>query len=1109
MSESRPDPSLVEELIADVLLRLQSGEDALDAVCSGQPDEVIEAVQQGLSDLEAMGLLPVTPPSGGESSPPRIGRYPIHGELGRGGLGVVYLGFDPRLGRWLAIKRLPDSLSSNPEARHRFEREAKLLAALDHPHIGTIHSIEDDEDGPYLTLALAEGETLADRLATGPLEIELAVSVLRQIASALEAAHADGILHRDLKPQNIMLNDANQIKVLDFGLGKFHEEDDAHNGEVDQPVPSAEKKSGEDFATERGALIGTPGYMAPEQILTGQGDNRIDIFAWGCVAFECLCGSRAISGTDVSSRIAGTLKGEIDFQQLPATLNTSFRQLLEQTLSIERAQRPSTMAEIRRVLDAELARETRARWTADSRQSSNLPEPWNRFIGRHEICDESLSALATGRLISLVGPGGAGKTRLSIEVAQRYRQANLAERSEGEGDGPWWVDLSAVTDPSLVAVAVAGAVTDRPPVSNNPLGPLIDVIGESRALIVIDNCEHQIQPVSDTVVQLLKACPELRILTTSRSALGVNGERVFRVPPLSVPAEDSDPGAAALRKHEAIELFEDRAKEARHDFELIDDDLPQMSEICRRLDGLPLAIELAAAQVSRLSIGELTERLGAHLGWLKAKDRTRQPRQQTLRSLVDWSHELLSPSQQILYRRLSVFAGSSTLESIEAVTVGDGLHGWEIFETLGDLIDQSLLEADLTTLPTGETVTRYRMLEVLREDARERLDEVGESDALLLRHSEKLEEFAGSLAPDLEGPAQVEGLAKLEFDRANLRAVIERAAARGDLETGARLLTVIWRFYSIRGHWIEARRLIERLLQGAADDSAEQPGSSRLLRLDGLMAMQMGDLDEADSQLRRGLEIDRASNDRAQVSAALDALAQLELRRGQLTEAREHFLERRQLADELGDRRELAVILARLGNVEQLAGDLAAAKPYFEESLKNSEELGDGYLTAGTLHNLASIYLTEGDRDQARQSWKSALELNRRLGNRAWQAHNLISLGHLEKLEANYSETRRNYEAATKIYRELKDQSGLRDVVLRFGMLAASLGQHRRALKLIAAGLSFSDERGMSLASGSRGRLDDQLSAIEENLSEEEIRETHAAGAALSLEDALQWALDE
>ncbi|MCA8959213.1 MAG: tetratricopeptide repeat protein [Planctomycetes bacterium] len=1097
----RSELSLVESLIAEFLeLRHSEGSRGpdLDVFCRRHPEHA-DAIREGVADLEALGFL-----AGSDEStrghPATIGRYPVHGELGRGGMGVVYLARDSRLGRWLAIKRLPAAWQDLPEARARFEREARLLAALDHPNVGGIHAIEDDPDGPFLALAFVPGETLAERLLHGALPLPDALSVLRQIALALEAAHESAIVHRDLKPQNVKIDERGRVRVLDFGLAKGLEpEVEPHSGGGDAGP----------FHSRAGVLIGTPGYMSPEQIRGETIDPRTDLFAWGCLAFECLTGRVAFAGETTTERLDRTLNLGVDLSLLPVDLDPDVRSWIVRCLAGERDERPGSATELRRGLDLALAPKARAVATESDDSLGNLPRPWTEFVGRADLLARGLERLREERLVTLAGPGGAGKTRLSIEIARR------AIESAGEGE-PWWIDLS-VLQPSPAGVGPApiismiASVTGTKGSSVEPLAAVGSELAARSGLLIFDNCEHVRAEVSSIVSAILAAAPRVRVLATSRETLGVTGEQVLRVPPLSLPDEDGPARSLdELLRSEAVQLFVARARAVRSDLVLEGGDLDALVAICRRLDGLPLALELAAARLATLSIADLDRRLEERLYWLSGRDAARQPRQRALRSLVDWSHDLLDEPSRVLFRRLSLFAGGATLESIESICTGEPLETWEILDHLGELVEKSLVELS----GVGDRA-RYRMLETLRVYARDRLESSDERRRFELRHAQRFAAMVEAIEPSLEGEQQPEGLARLEAERDDLRVAIERMADEGRSELGMRILGAAWRFYSVRGHWLEGRRLAQRLIEATDRDDSKwgdremRAVRARTLRCAGLLAMQQGDLEEAERQLGEGLEIERALDDRVRVASALNSLAQLALRRGRYDEAKQRFEENLLLARELDHASAIAMTLAMLGNVAQIQGDKDRARPYFEESLELSERLGNRYLSAGTLHNLAGIALNNGDPDRARELCRQALDLNRELGNRSWEARNLVSIGLADKLSGDYPNARRHYAQAMAIHRELGDKEGLRDGLHFFGMLAAALGQHRRALRLIAAAEAFTTNASLVLARGPRTRVEAALGEISRELSPADFEECRQRGAAMSLEAAVTEALDE
>jgi len=421
----------------------------------------------------------------------------------------------------------------------------------------------------------------------------------------------------------------------------------------------------------------------------------------------------------------------------------------------------------------------------------NLPAARTSFVGRQREIVEIKRELTMTRLLSLIGVGGSGKTRLALEVAKDLVGAYP--------DGVWLVELASLSEGDLVPQAVAKAVG----VLERPGQPLADTLAEylraTSVLLVVDNCEHLADSAADLLDTLLDSCPRLRVLATSRAALGLAGEVVWRVPSLSVPDTDRLPAPGEMTRYEAVRLFAERARLKLPAFQLASEDAPAVAEVCSKLEGIPLAIELATARMGTLSVRQISERLQDPLSLLSVGGRTAVSRQQTLRGTLDWSYELLSEFERALFGRLSVFAGGWTLEATEAVGTGEGIEEADVLDVLSGLVDKSLVVAEATE---GSGV-RYRMLEPIRQYAQEKLEESGEAEEVRRRHASFFLTLAEEAEPRLRGPEDMEWLERLEAEHDNLRAALSWALERGEAEPGIRLAGALWRFWEARGYYGE------------------------------------------------------------------------------------------------------------------------------------------------------------------------------------------------------------------------------------------------------------------------------------------------------------------
>ena len=422
----------------------------------------------------------------------------------------------------------------------------------------------------------------------------------------------------------------------------------------------------------------------------------------------------------------------------------------------------------------------------------NLPLQLTSFVGREREISEVEKLMTDHRLITLTGAGGSGKTRLAVALA-----AQMADRFE---DGVWWVELAPLSDPRLVPQSVASVLRVQEPPGRSLTEAIADDLEDLEILLVLDNCEHLVPACAELANALLHACPGLRIVATSREALGVGGEVAWPVPPLSSPDPGNLPSTGELADIEAVRLFVERARYSVPDFALAAENAPSVGQICSRLDGIPLAIELAAARMGTLSVEQISGRLEHSLGLLSGRDRTAPERQRTLRGALDWSYELLEEEERELFGRLSVFAGGFTLEAAEAVCAGEGVESEHVLDLLSRLVEKSLV---VVTERGGEG--RYRLLEKVRQYASEKLEEAGGAERTRERHARYYLALAEEAEPELLGARQEAWLGRLEAEHDNLRAVLQRALESGEADLGLGVAGVLYQVRVYNGALCQRR----------------------------------------------------------------------------------------------------------------------------------------------------------------------------------------------------------------------------------------------------------------------------------------------------------------
>jgi predicted ATPase/class 3 adenylate cyclase len=575
---------------------------------------------------------------------------------------------------------------------------------------------------------------------------------------------------------------------------------------------------------------------------------------------------------------------------------------------------------------------------------NNLPQQLNSFVGRERELAEAKLRLAASRLVTLLGMGGIGKSRLSIQLG--------ADLLDDYRDGVWLIELAPLTDPRLVPQALASVLGVKEEAGHSVQDALARHVRDKQLLFILDNCEHVVNACAELAKQLMQAGAGVKVLASSRDVLQVAGESVYQVPTLSVPGPNENLAPAPLMRHEAVRLFLDRAHAAQPSFEVTAQNAAAVADICSRLDGIPLAIELAAARTRALSVEAIAARLDDRFRLLVSGDQTVLPRQRTLRALIDWSHDLLPDPERLLFRRLAVFAGGFALEAAEEVGGGDGLHAAEVLDLLAHLVEKSLVILEFS----GQ---RYRMLDTVRHYAQERLDESTDKAGAQARHFAHYLRVAEQARAGLVGAEQGMWLARLDQERENLLVAHGRCdgADSGACEMGLRLV------YALRPYWLNRgllalgfRITVEALDREGAKkrDQLRQRGLSSA----GYLAFYMGCYAQSRTYLQASLGIAREMDNTQ--SAALVPLGVACQGEGDLIAARTHLEEAVALDRQLGNQRELAAASNALASLHRMEGRLEEAEPLYEEALSLARELNDREYTAVFLLNLAMVSTGRG-----------------------------------------------------------------------------------------------------------------------------------------------------
>ena len=729
---------------------------------------------------------------------------------------------------------------------------------------------------------------------------------------------------------------------------------------------------------------------------------------------------------------------------------------------------------------------------ARRRPRGNLPFESSSFVGRERELAELASLLASGRLLSLVGPGGCGKTRLALAAAGA---------ADGFGDGVFWIELDALSDPALVPEAVARTLGVRWGTGQSPTAALLKRLKAANALLVLDNCEHVVAACAGLADALLRSCPGLKILATSREALRVAGEMAWSVPSLPLPDPALLPGPEELMDYGAVRLFVERAGTAAPGFALTEANAPAVARICGRLDGLPLAIELAAARARVLSPAQISARLDDRFLLLTGGGRVVMPRQRTLGATIDWSHGLLSEGERALFRRLSVFAGGFSLEAAEAVGPGAGVGEEEVLGLLSRLVDKSLV----LTAPHGEE-SRYRMLETVLCYAAERLSEVGEEVALRDRHADFFLGLAEEAEPGLLGGQQSVWLERLDADHGNLRAALAWYARRKDRTAALRMAGALWWFWFLRGLYDEGRGWLEASL--AAGGNVPDIHRAKALVAAGDFAFLRTEYAPARGRIEEGLALYRALDNRRGVARAVQLLGSIAREQGRYAQAEAFHEESLALCRELGDDWGVAQSLDYIGFVAWLRGDLDRAADLCAEAHAAFRELGDGEGVAWSLMSLGAVALYGGEHARAAALLEEALSLSREAGYREVVAWSLNGLGVLARREGRVGRAAGLLGESLSLHRELGDRWRTASVLEELGGVAASAGDPERAAVLLGAAGALRRAISDPVPPCERPDRDRDLAIARDGLEDAAFAGAWTRGEAMELAGAYEYALE-
>jgi predicted ATPase/class 3 adenylate cyclase/uncharacterized protein HemY len=725
---------------------------------------------------------------------------------------------------------------------------------------------------------------------------------------------------------------------------------------------------------------------------------------------------------------------------------------------------------------------------------NNLPIQLTSFIGREKEIGEIGTLLEKSNLVTLTGSGGAGKTRLSVQVA-----ANALERFP---DGVWQVELASISEGRLVAPTVAKFLGVAEQVGITIEQKLVRDMKEKRLLLLLDNCEHLLGSCAELCSNLLRGCPDLKIIATSREPLGIWGEQGYRVPSLTMPDPKQSVSMKTATEFESVRLLIDRATLVRPEFAATEQNAAALVQICSRLDGIPLAIELAAARVRSMSAEDINARLDNRFRLLTSGARNALPRQQTLRALIDWSYELLTEPERKFLTRLSVFAGGWTLEMAERICTSDGIDEWDVLDLLSGLIDKSLVASEDVS-----GAGRYRLLETVRQYAAERMEAGDDRGRVKSRHRDAFLAFAEEAEPQLTGPQQQEWLDRVEREHDNLRVALNWCAEDPQgAEPGLRISGALQRFWSTRGHLSEGREHLSRAL-ASSPASAPSPSRARALVGLGRLSWLQGDYAPAQSSFHEALKLRRDLGDESGAAYALLNLGNVACDQGHFDDARTFNDECLALYRGLDDRSGIANALGNLGNVALDQGRYATSIPFYRECLDLQREMNNTIGVAAACHNLGLACLYEEDYAQAQSLFEEGLRLFRELQHKSGTASMLNNLGIVAVRQGQSASARTLFEESLSLKIELGDKKGVAHGLEEMAAAIASLSDPWKATRVRGAASALRESIGVAHAPGELAQQAKHLDQLREALGDSAFESAWHQGRTLTLEEAVAEAL--
>jgi len=998
-------------------------------------------------------------------------RYRLSRELGAGGMATVYLAEDLKHSRQVAIKVLRPELSAALGA-DRFLREITTTANLRHPNILPLYDSGEHNGILYYVMPFVEGESLRARMdRESQLGVEEALRLADEIADALHYAHGRGVVHRDIKPENILLENGRAV-VADFGIA------------------AAVNSSGSEKLTMTGMAIGTPHYMSPEQSGGENVDGRSDLYALGCMLFEMLAGSPPFSGANAMAIMSRHMMDPVpNITTVRPTVPRHVTEAIARAMAKHPSDRYPSVAAWREIIARPGAeREAAAQLTAPlvAPLAKSPPVPATPLLGREALVVEAIDRLRGDvRVLTITGVGGTGKTRFGIELHRRLKGSYPG--------GAAFVSLASVTSAQEVMPTIATTLEIAEAHGRSAIDAIATLIGDRRVLLVLDNLEQVVDAAAD-IATLVARCPGLQVVATSRRPLKIGAEAELALPPLDLPAAGTT-GVAALLDCSSVALFVQRAEKVKPGFALTVENAAAVSGICRSLDGLPLALELAAARVRILEPSALLQRLDHALDLLTSGDRDLPLRQRTLRATISWSYSLLSIDEQRLLRRLSVFHEGWTFDAFEQVCYADDARGRALDEL------ESLVEKGLVRVLGGGA--RYSLLETIRAFAAEQLHAGGEVEPARQAHAEHFLEFARLVDRGIQGATQLDAMARARLENANTFAALnwlQTCAKSGHddaVEQGMRLCGWLGWYWHIVGLHLVAHDSVETLLN-LATDRPPSIGRAAARFTAGMVAANTGDMQAAIAHWQQMADDGQAIGDAELEAFGHGGIGYASLGMGLVVEAGPH-LDRALTAIEPTGNEFLTELFRTIKGMQLFAtGEAEAGAAMVEAANRVQVRNGDFEGGGMALSFLASMRFAAGDLPRTRELYRQSEIAFATVGDKPEMARVQGESGYAALAAEDAPDARCHFLRALRSYEEVGSPRGAAQALFGLAATEAAAGNVERAVTIAAAAQAMSTRTGVMVEHPMAPGVSERIEALRASIPREELQALLDSGNALS-----------